>query len=277
VNTSPGGGVTDWILGGGKMVEGRSMKVLEVRNLRKHFGGLAALRDVDLEVFESEILGIIGPNGAGKTTLFNIIAGFFSPTSGMVMFRGEQLTSLRADQIARKGIGRTFQASTLFSQFTVFDNVFNAFHMHYKQPPWKALLHTRAVREEERTMKQKAMELLDFTGLASQKDKLAENLSSGYQKILTISIALATNPKILLLDEPVTTLSPQMVETVMGLVTKVRDTGTTVLIIEHNMKAIMDYCDRIVVLAYGEKIAEGLPREIGENREVVEAYLGVMG
>ena len=259
------------------MIEGRSNKVLEVRQLRKHFGGVAALSDVDLDVFESEILGIIGPNGAGKTTLFNIIAGFFPPTSGTVMCRGKKLTGLRADQVARKGIGRTFQTSTHFSQFTVFDNVFNAFHMHYKQPPWKALLHTRAVRDEERAMKKKAMEILNFTGLASQKDKLAENLSSGYQKILTISIALATNPKILLLDEPVTTLSPQMVETVMGLVTKVRDTGTTVLIIEHNMKAIMDYCDRIVVLAYGEKIAEGLPLEIGENREVVEAYLGVMG
>ena len=261
----------------GKMIKEKSKKVLEVSKLRKHFGGVAALREVDLDVFESEILGIIGPNGAGKTTLFNIIAGFFSPTSGKVTFKGEELTGLRADRIARKGIGRTFQASTLFKQFTVFENVFNAFHMHYRQPPWKALLHTRAVRNEEKTMKQKAMEILDFTGLGSQKDKLAENLSSGYQKILAISIALATNPKLLLLDEPVTTLSPHMVETVMGLVAKVRDAGTTVLIIEHNMKAIMDYCDRIVVLAYGRKIAEGLPQDIGENREVVEAYLGVMG
>lgn len=259
------------------MIKAGAQKVLEVRELRKHFGGVAALSDVNLDVFESEILGIIGPNGAGKTTMFNIIAGFFPPTGGTVMFKGEELTGLRADQIARKGIGRTFQASTLFRQFTVFDNVFNAFHMHYQQPSWKALLHTRAVREEEKIMKQNALEILNFTGLASQKDKLAENLSSGYQKILTISIALATYPKLLLLDEPVTTLSPHMVEAVMGLVTKVRDTGTTVLIIEHNMKAIMDYCDRIVVLAYGEKIAEGLPREIGENREVVEAYLGVMG
>jgi branched-chain amino acid transport system ATP-binding protein len=260
-----------------KMIETKPKKVLEVRNLTKHFGGLVALVDVDLDASESEILGIIGPNGAGKSTLFNIIAGFFPPTSGWVIFQGKELTGLRADQVARKGIGRTFQASTLFQQFTVFDNVFNAFHMHYRQPPWKAILHTKAVRQEEEAMKQNAMEILDFTGLASQKDKLAENLSSGYQKILAISIALATNPKLLLLDEPVTTLSPHMVETVMGLVTKVRDTGTTVLIIEHNMKAIMDYCDRIAVLAYGSKIAEGLPREIGENKEVVEAYLGVMG
>jgi branched-chain amino acid transport system ATP-binding protein len=277
VNFSVEGGTTNRIAGGGKMIERKSKKVLTVRKLTKHFGGLAALNDVDLDVSESEILGIIGPNGAGKTTLFNIIAGFFPPTSGEVMFREKELTGLRADQIARKGIGRTFQASTLFKQFTVFDNVFNAFHMHYRQPPWKALLHTSAVREEERTKKQEAMEILNFTGLASQKDKLAENLSSGYQKILAISIALATNPELLLLDEPVTTLSPHMVETVMGLVTKVRDAGMTVLIIEHNMKAIMDYCDRIVVLAYGKKVAEGLPQDIRENREVVEAYLGVMG
>ena len=253
------------------------MKVLEVRNLRKHFGGVAALHNVDLEVFESEFLGLIGPNGAGKTTLLNIIAGFLPPTSGKVMFRGEELTGLRADQMARKGIGRTFQASTLFRQFTVFENVFNAFHIQYRQPLWKAFLHTRAIREEERAIRQKAMEILNFTGLASQKDKFAGNLSSGYQKMLAISIALATNPKLLLLDEPVTTLSQNMVEMVMGLVTKVRDAGTTVIIVEHNVKAIMDYCDRIVVLAYGKKIAEGSPQEIRENREVAEAYLGVMG
>ncbi len=259
------------------MIEGASNKLLKVRNLRKHFGGLTVLHDVELDVFESEILGIIGPNGAGKTTLFNVIAGFFPASSGKVIFNGEELTGLRADQIARKGIGRTFQASTLFRQFTAFDNVFNAFHMRYKQPTWKSLFHTRGVREEDRIFRQKVMEILNFTGLASQKDKLAENLSSGYQKLLAISIALATNPRLLLLDEPVTTLSPHMVEMVMELVTKVRDTGTTVVVIEHNMKAIMDYCDRIVVLAYGRKIAEGLPQEIGENREVVEAYLGVMG
>ncbi len=259
------------------MKAGASAQVLEVKNLKKRFGGLTVLRDLDLDVFESEILGIIGPNGAGKTTLFNIIAGFFPPTAGKVVLRGEEITGLRANQVARRGIGRTFQASTLFNQFTVFDNVYAAFHMNYKQPSWKAPLHTRAVREEEGAMRQRAMEILDFTELTSQKDKLAENLSSGYQKLLAISIALATDPKLLLLDEPVTTLSPHMVETVMGLVTRVRDTGTTVVIIEHNMKAIMDYCDRIVVLAYGRKIAEGLPKEIRENREVVEAYLGVMG
>ena len=256
--------------------EGISEKLLEVRGVRKHYGGVAVLQDVDLDVFGSEILGIIGPNGAGKTTLFNIIAGSFPPTSGKVIFKGEEITGLKANQIARKGIGRTFQRSTVFSEFTVFENVFTAFHKSYHHSPWKSTLNTKSVHEEEEKVREKAMEILSFTELTLQKDKLAKNLSSGNQKLLAISVAFATNPKLLLLDEPVTTLSPQMVKRVMDLVAKVRKAGTTVIIIEHNMKAIMDYCDRIVVLAYGKKIAEGLPQEIRENKDVIEAYLGVM-
>ena len=253
------------------------MALLELRGVTKYFGGLAAISNLDLDVAQGEILGLIGPNGAGKTTLFNVINGFYAPTTGKVVFEGKDITGLRPDQIAQRGIGRSFQASTLFMKSTVFNNVFTAFHMSHKQQAWKALLNTPSVREEERIIRQKAMEILDFMGLASQKDKLAAELSSGYQKALAISIAFATNPKLLLLDEAVTTLSPDKVEMIMKLVTKVRGAGTTVVVIEHNMKAIMDYCDRIVVLAYGRKIAEGLPQEIRENKEVVEAYLGAMG
>jgi branched-chain amino acid transport system ATP-binding protein len=257
--------------------EGTPAKILEVRNLRKDFGGVSVLHNVNLDVFESEILGIIGPNGAGKSTLFNIIACSLSPTSGGVIFKGEEITGLKANQIARKGIGRTFQAATVFSEFTVFENVYTAFHTNYRHSPWRSPLRTKAVRREEEAVRQRAMELLEFTGLAGQKDKLAGNLSSGNQKLLAISIAFATDPKLLLLDEPVTTLSQLVVERVMGLIANLRKAGTTVVIIEHNMKAIMNYCDRIAVLAYGRKIAEGPPHEIRENKQVIEAYLGVMG
>lgn len=253
------------------------MALLEIKKVSKHFGGVAALEGLDFEIHEGEIVGIIGPNGAGKTTLFNVISGYFPPTSGKVIFQGEDITGLRPDLIAHKGVNRSFQLTTLFLQSTVFDNVFTAFHMHYKQPPWKSFLHTRSVRNEEKIMKQKVMEILEFTGLASQKDKLAHTLSSGFQKALSISIPLATNPKLLLLDEPATTLSPDKVEMIMKLVMRVRAAGTTVALIEHNMKAIMDYCDRIVVLAYGKKLAEGKAQEIRESKEVVEAYLGPTG
>jgi branched-chain amino acid transport system ATP-binding protein len=203
-----------------------------------------------------------------------VIAGFFLPTSGKIIFDGEDITGLRADQIAKKGIARTFQQSTLFTQLTVFDNVFATFHMYYKEPRWKAFLHTPSVRREEEVARQRTMEVLKFAGLASQKDKLANTLSSGYQKMLSIAMAFALQPKLLLLDEPVTTLSPDKVEMVMNLVTEIRKAGATVIVVEHNMKAIMDYCDRIVVLAYGRQLAEGKPQEIQENRDVIEAYIG---
>ncbi|MCL5960190.1 MAG: ATP-binding cassette domain-containing protein, partial [Chloroflexi bacterium] len=197
------------------------MPILEINHLSKRFGGFAAIDDLALDVSQSEILGLIGPNGAGKTTLFNIVTGFLRPTRGKILFDGRDITNLRPHEIAQLGIVRTFQISTLFMKSTVFDNVYAAYHMHYKTPVWKAFLHTPSARQEDKVAKQKAMETLDFMGLTSQKDKLAGELSSGYQKALAMCIAFTANPKLLLLDEPVTTLSADKVEMVMDRVVKV--------------------------------------------------------
>lgn len=249
--------------------------ILQVKEVTKRFGGLLSLNGVSLDVTESEILGIIGPNGAGKTTLFNVISGYLPPNSGQIIFDGQDITRLKAHEIAKLGIGRTFQASTPFKKISVLENVFTGYHMSYQTRIWSRLLRSPSARKEEEMLRQKAMEIIEFVGLAEHKDKNAEELSSGYLRLLAIAIALATKPKLMLLDEPVTTLSPSKIEMVMELITRVRDLGTTVIIIEHNMRAIMDYCDRVVVLAYGQKLAEGLPHEIQENKEVIESYLGI--
>jgi len=252
------------------------MALLEIRDLSKFFGGLAALDHLDLDVNESEILGIIGPNGAGKSTLYNVVTGYLTPQTGRVVFDGRDITRWESHKLAKIGIGRTFQLSSLFAKTTVFDCIFTAFHRRYKAGWWPTLLNTPAAREEESIMRQEIMEIVDFLELTEHKDKLAEELSSGYKRSLAIGIALAASPRLLLLDEPVTTLSPDRVERIMALLMKVRQAGTTIVIIEHDMKAIMDYCDRIAVLAFGKKIAEGSAQEIRENRGVIEAYLGEM-
>jgi len=248
--------------------------ILEVKKLSKHFGGLAAVNQVDLNVVDSEILGLIGPNGAGKTTLFNVISGFFPPTSGQVLFDGRDITGLKAHEIAHLGISRTFQASTLFMKLSVLDNVFTGYHMSYKTSIWKRLLRRPAALKEEEMLRQKAMEILGFMGLAPLKDELAANLPHGHQRILGVCLALATNPKLLLLDEPVTGMNPSETQNMIDLIRRIRDRGITIVIVEHDMKAVMNLCDRISVLSYGKKIAEGLPQEIRENKEVIEAYLG---
>lgn len=253
------------------------MSLLEIRNLSKYFGGVAAITQLNLDIFDSEIVGLIGPNGAGKTTLFNVITGFFPPKEGKIIFRGQDITGLRPHQIAQRGIGRTFQQTFLFMRSTVLENILIGFHMNLRAGALKEFLHTPGSRKADQEAREQALEIIEFMGLGPLKYRLPEELSSGYQKALAVSIAFATKPKLLLLDEPVTTLSPDKVEMVMKLIAKVRDAGTTVVVIEHNMKAIMDFCDRIVVLAYGRKIAEGLPQEIRENKEVVEAYLGAIG
>ncbi len=250
------------------------MTILETRNVSRHFGGVTALDGLDLDVYPSEILGLIGPNGAGKTTLFNVINGFFPPTSGTVQMNGEAISGLRPDQVAARGIGRTFQQTVLFMKSTVLDNIIIGSHMDFSSGLFNQFLHGRHARRDERHIREKALEILEFMGLGHLADEVAQNLPHGHQRTLGMCVALAADPKVLLLDEPLTGMNPTETTTTIGHIRQLRDRGITIVIVEHNMKAVMSLCERLVVLHYGRKIAEGKPEEIQDNRVVIEAYLG---
>jgi branched-chain amino acid transport system ATP-binding protein len=247
------------------------MPLLATRSLTKHFGGLAAVHKVDLCGEAGEIVGLIGPNGAGKTTCFNLLSGFLRPTEGTIVFDGEDITGLRPHQVVGRGLVRTFQLTTLFQDMTTLENVLMGMHLHAGKGLRQVLLSRQMFPAEEVA---RSRETLVFTGLAAHADQLARNLPHGHQRVLGIAMALAARPRLLLLDEPVTGMNLEESGRVMSLVKTIRDRGTTVLLVEHNMRAVMGTCERIVVLNFGQKLAEGTPAEVASHSQVIEAYLG---
>ncbi len=252
-----------------------SASLLHTDRLRKEFGGLVAVDDVTFDVPRSSIVSLIGPNGAGKTTFFNMLTGVYKPTAGLVFFDGEDMTGRPPHAFTQRGIGRTFQNIRLFHNMTALENVLVGMHVRLKGNLFEAILRTPRVKKEEREARVRARELLEFSGLRRKDGELGKNLSYGDQRRLEVARALATQPKLLLLDEPTAGMNPQETADFTAFVARLREEQKlTVLLIEHDMRVVMGVSDRVTVLDYGEKIAEGTPQEIQKNERVIEAYLG---
>ena len=245
----------------------------EIKHLTKQFGGLAAVSDFSMHVKKGELVGLIGPNGAGKSTVFNLITGIFPPTSGRVVFDGKNITAMRSDKIAALGIGRTFQLNPLFADYSVLENVSTSFHLSQRANLLKIYFNTPSHQRDEARILEMSLEILKLVGLETVKDELARNLPHGYQKMLGMARALATRPRLLLLDEPLGGMNPSEIEFTLGAIKKTQDQGLTILMVEHNLQ-ILDLCDRVVVISFGQKICEGLPGDVRENEQVIQAYFG---
>lgn len=251
------------------------MALLETIGVTKRFGGLTAVMKMDFKIEQGEILSIIGPNGAGKTTFFNTLTGIYRPEEGKIIFNGHPLIGLRPDQIAALGISRTFQNIRLFGNMTVIENILVGMHTRLKQNPLQVLLRNKAFVEEEQEAEARAAQLMQYVGLTNVGNELARNLPYGAQRRVEIARALAANPTLLLLDEPTAGMNPQETAEAIKLFRRIRDEkGITILLIEHDMRVVMSISERITVMDYGEKIAEGLPEQIRSNQRVIEAYLG---
>jgi branched-chain amino acid transport system ATP-binding protein len=248
--------------------------LLQLSAIGKQFGGLRALDDVSLHIRRGEIYGLIGPNGAGKTTLFNVITGLYQPGAGEFQFDGKHYRASKPHVLAQAGIARTFQNIRLFANLTALENVMVGRHVRTRAGVFGALLRNVATRAEERAITQRAHELLRYVGISKPAQTLAKHLSYGEQRRLEIARALATDPVLLALDEPAAGMNASETASLKTLLQAIRDTGITVLMIEHDVKLIMDLCDRVAVLNYGKKIAEGAPMEVRNNQTVIDAYLG---